>query len=87
MDQVFIYAVDLNRVAVHALRFEADLLVKLDGAAVVFPDRQFDTVKSECPGRDKRSPDQACADSLSAERKVSGKLESLTAGEPSAVQQ
>src|SRR5450755_2503020 len=65
-DQVFVTPVDLNRMAQHALRLETELLVKLDCARVIFPDSQFDAVKSEFPGRGERPPDQACADSLSA---------------------
>src|SRR5438552_3503440 len=68
-DHVFVHAVDLNRVALQTFRRKTELPVQRDRVGVVFPDRQLDTVKSECFCRGERAPDQVTADSLAAKRR------------------
>jgi hypothetical protein len=66
-DYVFIQTIDLNGVALQTLNRKTGLLVELDCARVVLPNRQFHPVKSDGSGRGERRSDQIRANPLPAE--------------------
>jgi hypothetical protein len=63
-DQIFINPVDQKGVALQALDFEPDFLVQCDGVCIVFPDGQFDPVKSEDASGSEGPLDQLPADTF-----------------------